>query len=159
MTQFGVPYEIALILLVPVLISFAKGFNNLNSSHQLGFVGGVKPKIFVELYTKRTLTSGLRFHVHFHINLSHCQIFRHATWLSVGLAARRAGSATNHLGGEWALASAPEDFVLVRPHSSTRDIVLPILSVLLTKLSENLWIPLLCRHFIGAYERSTAAMI
>ncbi|KAG0568570.1 hypothetical protein KC19_6G029700 [Ceratodon purpureus] len=39
---------------------------------------------------------------------------RHATWLSVGLAARRAGSATNHLGGEWALASAPEDFVLLR---------------------------------------------
>ena len=42
-----------------------------------------------------------------------CKFVRYATWLSVGLAARKAGSATNHPGGEWALASAPEDFVLV----------------------------------------------
>jgi len=38
---------------------------------------------------------------------------RYGTWLSVGLAARKAGNAVNHPGGEWALASPPEDFVLV----------------------------------------------
>lgn len=43
----------------------------------------------------------------------HVRLFRYATWLSVGLAARNAGDATNNPGGEWALVSAPEDFVLV----------------------------------------------
>lgn len=38
---------------------------------------------------------------------------RYTTWLSTGLAARKAGNATSHPGGEWALAAAPEDFVLV----------------------------------------------
>jgi len=38
---------------------------------------------------------------------------RYATWLSVGLAART-GDSTNNPGGEWALGSAPEDFVLLR---------------------------------------------
>ena len=42
-----------------------------------------------------------------------CKFLRYATWLSVGLAARKAGDATNIPGGEWALVSAPEDLVLV----------------------------------------------
>jgi len=35
------------------------------------------------------------------------------------LAARHAGNASNNSGDEWALASAPEDFVLVGLKSST----------------------------------------
>lgn len=49
-----------------------------------------------------------------------CKFVRYATWLSVGLTARQAGNATNNPGGEWALISAPEDFVLVGLKSSTR---------------------------------------
>lgn len=62
---------------------------------------------------------------------------RYTTWLSTGLAARKAGNATSHPGGEWALAAAPEDFVLMRHDvellvgmvkGSYMDHVLPLLS-------------------------------
>nr|PNR36513.1 hypothetical protein PHYPA_022364 [Physcomitrium patens] len=48
------------------------------------------------------------------LRLSLQLLSRYGTWLAVGLAARKTGDANNHPGGEWALASAPEDFVLLR---------------------------------------------
>ncbi|KAJ7556196.1 hypothetical protein O6H91_05G073700 [Diphasiastrum complanatum] len=39
---------------------------------------------------------------------------RFSTWLSTGLAARKAGNASNYAGGEWALIAAADDFILIR---------------------------------------------
>ncbi|KAL5973035.1 hypothetical protein ACLOJK_039842 [Asimina triloba] len=45
------------------------------------------------------------------LRLSLQLLSRYSTWLSFGLAARKAGSAGQHPGSEWAVAATPNDFV------------------------------------------------